>query len=280
MNRILILGASGFIGNALYKELRPYFDVYGTYYSQDGLYRDNQVFFPFEMEENGIGQLLLTLKPNVIISAIKGPIQARIKLHEHLVGYSRMFNCRLIYISSQKVFDATQSYPAYEYDTPKALSQEGKEHLAIERLLASLPSDQRLVLRLPELLGVNSPKVLQLVQAARHKAHFELYPNVIVSATTIEKLTQQVHYLINKKKSGIYHLSSTDLIHHEDLYRELCQTLCKQPPIFTNVYRSNNDQYQAILPKFQMLPKHCRITIQEVIASSTLNESIETLKNK
>lgn len=280
MNRILILGASGFIGNALYKELRPYFDVYGTYYTQDGLYRENQVYFPFEMEENGIGQLLQSLKPNIIISAIKGPSIARIKLHEHLVDYARIFDCRLVYISSQQVFDAEQAYPAYEYDPPRAITKEGKQHIAIERLLANLPADQRLVLRLPEVLGVNSPKLIQLVQAAKHRAHFELYPNVIISATTIDKVAQQVHYLINKRKSGIFHLSSTDLVHHEDLYRELCQKLCKQPPIFTNVYGSNNDRYQAILPKHQMLPKNYRITIQEVIGDSTLNESIETYKQK
>ncbi|HPE83401.1 MAG TPA: dTDP-4-dehydrorhamnose reductase, partial [Aequorivita sp.] len=30
-NRILILGGSGFLGNALYKELLSYFDVHCTY---------------------------------------------------------------------------------------------------------------------------------------------------------------------------------------------------------------------------------------------------------
>ena len=30
-HRILILGASGYLGNAIYKELGPYFRTFGTY---------------------------------------------------------------------------------------------------------------------------------------------------------------------------------------------------------------------------------------------------------
>ena len=33
MRPIIILGASGFIGNTLYKELAPYYKTYGTYNS-------------------------------------------------------------------------------------------------------------------------------------------------------------------------------------------------------------------------------------------------------
>ena len=33
-HRIFILGASGFLGYAIYKELAPYFKTYGTYFSE------------------------------------------------------------------------------------------------------------------------------------------------------------------------------------------------------------------------------------------------------
>lgn len=278
MNRILILGASGFIGQALYKELRPYFDVYGTYFKQEGAYRENQVYFPFEVEQNGLEELLDSLRPQIVISCIKGPDAATHKLHEHLVDHALDHGTRVIYLSSQKVYDAQGAYPAYEYDPPQSISKEGKKHIAIERILAGLPAAQRLVLRLPLVLGVNAPLIFQMKQAAKHQASFEVYPNAIVSATTVDKLAQQVHYLINKQKSGIYHLSSTDVMHHEDLFREICQKVCNRPPIFKSVYDSNEDRYQAILPKHQMLPRNYRITIPEVIAASTLNEDIETIK--
>ena len=36
-----------------------------------------------------------------------------------------------------------------------------------------------------------------------------------------DKLTQQIHYLINRNKTGIYHLGSNDLTHHEDFIKEM-----------------------------------------------------------
>ena len=50
MKRILILGASGFIGNALYKELNSYYDTFGTYFNTRG-YKDNRHFFQFDVNE-------------------------------------------------------------------------------------------------------------------------------------------------------------------------------------------------------------------------------------
>ena len=47
--RILILGASGFLGNAIYKELLSYFDVSGTYYSSGDQFDDNQVFHQYSL---------------------------------------------------------------------------------------------------------------------------------------------------------------------------------------------------------------------------------------
>ena len=48
MKRILILGASGFIGNTLYKELNSYYDTFGTYFTKKG-FGQNHHFFHFDM---------------------------------------------------------------------------------------------------------------------------------------------------------------------------------------------------------------------------------------
>ena len=53
-NKILILGASGYIGNALYKELTPYFDVYGTYLSSTPTLAQNQVMYPYDVTKDSL----------------------------------------------------------------------------------------------------------------------------------------------------------------------------------------------------------------------------------
>ena len=38
MKRVLILGASGFVGNSIYKDFSKKYETYGTYYSQSEKY--------------------------------------------------------------------------------------------------------------------------------------------------------------------------------------------------------------------------------------------------
>ena len=277
-NRILILGASGFIGNTLYRELLPYFDVFGTFNTKEGLYGQNQVFFQFNCEEDSLGSILKHVAPNFIISAIKGDAKGQLKVHEELCHYLKLNKCTLVYISTATVFDAKRVYPSYEYDTLLAESNEGKLKIAIEKCIKKLPENKWIIVRLPQVLGVNSPAVINLKQAIKHHATFEVFPNLIISTTTQNKVAQQIHYLINKNLKGIFHLASEDVIHHDELFKEIAKKISHKTPIFKNVYSSNDDRYLAILPKENRFPKNFQITVEQVIEESTLKDEIETLK--
>ncbi|PVW13185.1 sugar nucleotide-binding protein [Marixanthomonas spongiae] len=279
-NRILILGASGFIGNALYKDLHPYFDVYGTYCHQHQAYKDNQVFHSFCVEENSIGDLLKNLKPRFIIVALTGTYSDRLKLLRDLCLYAEQFpESRIVYFSSSEIFDGQRHFPGYEYDKPVPESTAGRFHTAAEKYLQEQLPFQTALLRLPLVLGVNSPTLVQLRQSMKHHASFEIFPKHIVSATTQDKLAQQTHYIINQKLTGIFHLSSSDVIHHDDLFTEIASKIGFKMPIFKKVYSSNDDLYRAILPRDNKLPGSLQFSISEVIDACTLKEEIITFKN-
>lgn len=279
IDKILILGASGFIGNTLYKELLSYYDVYGTYSSQEGLFGDNQVFFQFNVEDGGLDRILAQVKPDVIISSLRGDFKLQLKAHETLVEYSIGTGARLLFLSTVNVFDGKGNFPSYEKDPTLSESEYGRFKIACEKLIKTLPKENYAILRLPMVLGVNSPRIFQLKQAMKHHASFEVFPNLIISVTTADKIAQQVHYIINKGRSGIYHLASKDMVHHDELFKEISEKISDKKLIFKNVFRSNEDRYLAILPKKNKLPKNYHITVAEVIADSTLKEEIITLKN-
>ena len=71
-HKILILGASGFIGNAIYKELCSYFYTFGTYNTDNVFYRKNHNFFQYNVEEDDIYDILEAVKPTIIISSLRG----------------------------------------------------------------------------------------------------------------------------------------------------------------------------------------------------------------
>ncbi|MEM7087603.1 MAG: sugar nucleotide-binding protein [Bacteroidota bacterium] len=275
---VLILGASGFIGNVLYRELLSYFDVYGTYANQEGVFSDNQVFYEYKVEEGGLEVILAHLQPTLIISCLRGAFKAQYQAHETLVEYVTATNAKLLLLSTANVFDGKGEFPSYENDLPFAESDYGKFKISLEKLVQTLPKKYYVILRLPLVLGVNSPRIFQLKQAIKHQAAFEVFPNLIISITTANKVAQQVHYIINKELCGIFHLSSKDMVHHEDLFREISEKISEKTPIFKSVFSSNEDTYLAILPKKNKLPKTYHITVAEVIDDSTLKEEIITFK--
>ena len=105
-----------------------------------------------------------------------------------------------------------------------------------------------------------------------------MYPNLVITATTVNKVCQQVHYIINQSLRGVFHLASNDMVHHEDLFREITSKIGDKMPIFKSVFSSNEDQYNALLPKHNKLPKTHQITVAEVIEECSLNEEIMSIK--
>ncbi|MBT0607992.1 sugar nucleotide-binding protein [Aequorivita echinoideorum] len=277
--RILILGGSGFIGNALYKELLSYFEVYCTYCHQHGAFSENQVFFRYCAEEDSLFLLLNEIQPTIIISAFHGSNQALFEAHEEIVNYAMLhFNCTVLYISSSEVFDGKFQHPAFEDDAPLSASASGKLKISIEKLLLEQIPAQTAILRLPFVLGINSPEIVHLRQCIRHAATFDVYPNLVISATTINKVSQQIHFIVNKGSTGIFHLASNDMIHHEDLFMEITSKMGDKMPIFKSIYRRNEDDYQAILPKKNKLPDTHQITVSQVIEECSLKEEIISIK--
>ena len=279
-HRILILGASGYVGNAIYRELCTYFETYGTYYCAHELYDNNKAFYCYDIATDTIEKIVQKIKPTHIISALRGNFKAQYHAHKQVCKYICSDpGCRLLYLSSVNVFDGLSSLPSYEETRPTAVSEYGKFKVSLEKLLFEKIKNQVSILRLPMVLGAYSPRILQVRQAIKHQAVFDVYPNLIISITTANTIAQQIHYIINKELRGIFHLASNDLVHHQDLFTEICEKISNKTPIFKSIYNSNDDQYLAILPKHNILPANYQTTVADVLENSTLEDLI-TLKNQ
>lgn len=278
-HRILILGGSGFIGNAIYKELLSYFEVHGTYCTQVGTFSENQVFHKFCTEKDSVLLLLNSFRPSVIISAFAGESSSAFNVHQEISNYALInSNCAVLYISSAEVFNGKWKHPAYENNVTLSETSAGRFKISVEKLFLETIPQQTTIIRLPMVLGINSPEILHLRQCMRHHVAFEVYPNLIITATTIDKFCQQIHYIINQSKRGIFHLASNDMVHHDDLFLEIAEKIGGENLIFKNVFRKNDDSYNAILPKENKLPNQHQITISEVIEDCSLNEEVVSIK--
>ncbi|GAA4270310.1 sugar nucleotide-binding protein [Hyunsoonleella aestuarii] len=265
-HRILILGGSGFLGGALYKELCPYFKTYGTYYKSNRQLEKNHHFFQYNIEEDDIYEILDIVKPTIIISALRGDFSKQVIVHQHLAEYVYKHKIKLLFLSSANVFDAYIKYPSYEEDKTYSNSIYGHFKIKIENMLLRLPKKQIAILRMPMVFGSQAPRVQEIIQLVKEKEPIEIFPNLIMNVTTDSKVTQQIHYIINRNKSGIFHLGSDDLVHHNDFIKEIISTLeIKEKVLFKHVYTTNDDRYLAVLPKFNKLPKHLHLKSSEIL---------------
>ncbi|MBU2921013.1 sugar nucleotide-binding protein [Winogradskyella psychrotolerans] len=264
-HRILILGASGYIGNAIYKELGPYFRTYGTYRIPKKEFENNKQFFQYNVEEDDVYDILEACQPTIIISALRGNFNAQVIAHQHIADYIVDTGCKFIFLSSANVFDAYSQYPSYELDKTLSHSVYGHFKIKIENLLLRLPKKQIAIIRLPMVFGNGSPRIQELKEAIIAGETVEVFPNLIMNVTLDKKLTQQIHYIINRNKFGIFHLGSTDLVHHDEFIKSIIDILSDKKVVIKQVFTTNEDRYLAVLPKFNKLPKHLQITSEMVL---------------
>lgn len=264
-HKILILGASGYLGNAIYKELCNYFRTYGTYFRPRKEFDSNKQFFNYNVEEDDIHEILEITKPDIIISALRGNFHAQTIAHAHIVEYALAHGTKLIFLSSANAFDAYSKYPSYETDKTLSHSIYGHFKIKIENMLLRMPSKQSAILRLPMVFGANCPRIIEFKRLISEEEAVEIFPNLIMNVTLDKKVTQQVHYIINRNKHGVFHLGSTDLVHHDEFVKEILAIISNKNSKVKHVYTTNEDRYLAVLPKYNKLPKHLQITSEKVI---------------
>jgi len=258
-HKILILGASGFIGEAIYKELCSYFRTYGTYRTDNYNYDKNQHYFQYNVEEDDIFEILNCVNPTIIVSALRGDFSAQVIAHGHLSEYLIANNAKLIYLSSANVFDGYSKFPSYEHDKTLSHSVYGHFKIKIENMLLRLPKKQVVIIRLPMVFGVQSPRIKEIKAYLKEGMPIEVFPNLVMNVTTDTKVTQQIHYIINRNTFGVFHLGSNDLVHHDDFIKEIIETLGCIRPYFKNVYTTNEERYLAVLSKHNKLPKQLQL---------------------
>ena len=263
---MLILGVSGFLGGSIYRELHPYFQTFGTYRTSCITYENNTHFYRYDFEEDDIFEILNQVRPTIIISSLRGEFSGQLTAHNHLYEYIiHKKQCKVMFLSSANVFDAYSKFPSYENDTTFSNSKYGHLKIRLEQLFLKLPTKKVAIIRLPMVFGALSPRINEIKLLFKLDEPIELFPNLIMNVTTAKKVSQQLHYIINRNKNGIYHLGSSDLVCHDDFIKELVKKMNFNNTRYKLVYTTNDSRYLAVLPRENKLPKHLQIKSEEVL---------------
>ena len=280
---VLVLGANGMIGNAICQNLSSKYDVYGTYCNHvPDISANRSVHFDVS-DKNELAAILQTIKPDVVVSSLRGDFTDQENRHSELAEYLLRTGGRLIFLSTANVFDGCPFEPHSERDTPCPASGYGIFKYRCEQILQKKLSDQLTIVRLPKVL---SKKRVQMLLAGQTQGQaFPLYLNLFMSANTDENVAREIRFIIEHELFGIYHLTSKDFISYQEFYSGIfaksgrqdieCKTIAMSTesycaelgnvPVDTLRGKSEGKLYLGLSTEKRSLPSEFALSCEEIV---------------
>lgn len=266
MYKVLVLGGSGLVGQSIINEMNKYnqFQVYSTYY-QNPILLNKDRNFKLNIEDlDNISSILNTLKPNIIVSCLRGDFDKQLIIHIKVAKYLKENGGRLYFFSTTNVFDNDLSKPHYEDDLCNSHTDYGQYKIECEKKISEILHDKACILRLPQVWGQNSPRMKELLNSLHNSKDIIVYPKFFHNTNIDGMIARQLCHIIDNNLKGIFHLASEDVINYKDFYDELIMRLgFKDAKIKENF---EEEGYFALLSKRnEEFPKYLRFNNRSVI---------------
>lgn len=270
--RILVLGASGYVGSKVMDVLsKADQEVYGTYCNTNEAYKNNKFMFQYKLGDNSaLNKILETLNPDFVISSIRGDFSLQLEAHHVITGFlEKDKNKKIIFISTSNVFDGEMEKVHTEVDIPKAKSDYGRFKIDCETLLLGKLGKQAIILRIPEVWGVNCPRLINLINSIKEQKSVQAYENIYMNYVTDEQIARWILYIIKNDLQGVFHVGSSDICEYIQFREKLRKRLQLVEPLYT-IERFEEKSYQVVLPNRQEIPNFLQIKIDDIIETLTM----------
>ena len=264
--RILILGASSYAGQAIAKALIKKYEVYGTYHTQKTSCLDKNKMFQMQLGDNdSIKKILNQIQPQIIISSLRGEFQLQLGLHTIAADYLLPIKGgKIIFISSSNVFDGAMEKPHYELDKTDSQSDYGNFKIKCEQLLQDKLNDRCVIVRIPQIYGKNSPRILKLAEDTKDDTPIDTYPKFYVNYTTDIQIAEWIAYIIKEDLGGVFHIGTKDTCDYMWFQLELSKILELKEPIFQKE-ESLENCFQAVMPGKTEIPDELQRSVTDVL---------------
>jgi len=212
MGKILVIGAQGMLGRDLLPELRisfPNDEILGWDIGEVDIRRERETIEQIE-----------ALRPRMIINVAaytdvdgcerneKEAFGVNSEGMKHIALGARRCGAKVVYLSTDYVFDGKKGAPYLEEDPPHPLNIYGESKLRGERYVQELTKDG-LIIRTQWLFGRHGKNfVYAILQQAKEKRVLSIVEDQIGSPTYTRDLSQAICALVQKEAQGIFHVSN------------------------------------------------------------------------
>lgn len=208
--KILVTGGHGQLGKEIVEEFSKEHETYG--------------FSKQDLDVTDINQVIAVLhrfKPDAVIHAAAYTKVDQAEL-EPVSAYSvnaygtrniavatQQLGAKMVYISTDYVFDGSQSTPYREFDQTAPLNQYGKSKLAGEQMVQTF-AEKLFIVRTSWLFGKHGPNFVRtMLQLSRTKEELKVVCDQVGTPTSTHDLSRFLKDLVKSEKYGIYHASNS-----------------------------------------------------------------------
>lgn len=231
---LLVLGASGFVGNAFVRQKLP-----GEIYTSRRVVSNKYVSFNPLIDDlrsiSGIANISHALllfgerEPDHCAIDPVGTRKVNVEAPCRIIAQCTELGITPIFVSTEMVFDGDIGMYA-ESDVPMPILEYGRQKLATEQYLLS-KNASGLVLRLPKTIGLHrddrSLFTNWLREIAQHPKLLQCAIDQFFSLQLVDEVPEVVRALVRKSASGILHLGDGQRHSRFDLLSKLCSKLQK-----------------------------------------------------
>lgn len=231
--KIAVIGASGFIGNAIYSFFsRKSENVVGTFFSK----KKRELVYLDATDRTQVSQFFQGEGPQTVIHPQAMPNVERCELEpescwknnfealRNVVDKSKRTNAKLVFFSSDYVFDGING-PYDELAKPNPLNQYGfAKYMCEEYVRWHLPGS--LIIRLSVVYGWEREKknfAAKFIDALRNNEQFLTPVDQFSSPTYVLDIPGAIDILLQKGAQGIFNVAGPETISRYEFGKRICK---------------------------------------------------------
>lgn len=258
MKKVLITGCNGLLGQKLIQEFIQDFEVHGLDIHEQCFLDQFDVGYDKVDITNRrkIVNFINQLAPNVIVNAaaytnVDGAETEKemcwkinVTGVENLVVAARKTGAHLIHVSTDYIFDGKNG-PYTETDTPKPSGYYGKSKLAGENVIKNSPVKWSIIRTMVLFgAGVNlRPNFATwLIQQLRAEKPVRIVDDQTGNPTLADDLADGIHEVARQEKTGIYHMSGSDILSRYDFSRLIAEEFGLDSKLISRIKTSDLQQ--------------------------------------
>ena len=230
MKKILILGGSGFVSTNLIKYLPENWEIFATYNSNIIKSEKIQSFkINFLETPEKIIPIIQNIKPDYIIDTVAFPSvdfceenhiisdKLHIDATKIISKISNKINSKLLFLSTDAVFEGELNKKYFETNIPKPVNYYGFTKLKAEEIILST-SKNNVVLRTAVIYGVGTQSRFTnwILSYLREKRSVDPFVDQFNSPTLVDDLSQAILKILKNDISGLFHATGPTCVNRYD----------------------------------------------------------------